>query len=258
MALKNTADLTTENSSEIISAVAPESITPAVLGGNIQDIIDSMWNKADWNVDDLVIPVSLNGQITGPPRSPINILQVLLNNIDQIMAGGTNSANQGRPGLFLGYVGVNQQLVEAIPGAANLSHGKLLFTNDYELGGFDNGNNWSTFNYKVPQGGFNGKVIMTSMEMETVVAPTFADTAFRFQMLKNGVATGMPNVEFTFGNSFAVGDKMYTPLMQMDFSAAPLVEGDVISVEIQRPTPNFSSPLVGTFKINAGSISNED
>lgn len=257
MAAKNTADLLAENLAVVTSQTAPESITPATLGGvELKNIIESLWNKVDWNPDDLIIPICLSGQIT-TPISPIQVFQVLLNNLCTLMSGSTNSANQGRPGLFLAYIGVNQQLVEGVTGAAGTSHGKILFTNDYELGGFDNGNNWSTFNYKVPQGGFNKKVVMTSLEIETVVVPA-ATFTFDFQLMKNGLAAGMPKVSFSFPSTAAVGDKFYTPPMAMDFTSAPLIEGDLISVEIIRPSPNFTDPIVGTFKINAGSISNED
>lgn len=240
----------------ITSQTAPESITPATLGDLLNDFADSTWNREDWEVDDLIIPTSLNGQITGPPRSAQEILQVILNNLDIVMSGNTNAANQGRPGLFLAYVGTNQQLVELIPGGVNQSHGKLKCVNDFEQGGFDNGNNWSTYSFKVPAGGFNGVIAVDACEIE-VVEPASTTTTMRLQMLKNGSAAGMPNTTFSFASTLAATDKIYTNYFEMNFSGAPLVEGDEITIDITAPA-GVGGGVTGTFKINAGSISNQD
>lgn len=260
MAVKTSATLKAENSTEITTAVAPESITPTILGDNLDDQIDSAFNKGDEDLDaQLIIPPAFSGQVTSP-FTIRNLFQVLFNNLSIVMAGGTNSANQGRPGLFLAYIGTINPPYEAVTGGANTSQGPVIYANDFQDGGFDNGNNWSTYNYKVPAGGFNKKIRVSSLEIETVVVPTFADTTFNVQMLKNGSATGMPLATFTFGATAitAVGQMIYTPYFEMDFSSAPLVAGDTISIEIIRPSANLTSPLIGTFKITNGCISNTD
>ena len=57
MSVKNSADLTTENNSNVTNQTTPESITAALLGGaNLQDIIDSMYNR----LDDELIPAPIS------------------------------------------------------------------------------------------------------------------------------------------------------------------------------------------------------
>lgn len=47
MAVKTKAQLTTDNAAVITGQTIPESINPTSLGGLTQDVIDSMWNKGD-------------------------------------------------------------------------------------------------------------------------------------------------------------------------------------------------------------------
>lgn len=250
MSSKSQAQLLIDILADITSQVNPESITPAILGARLADIVDSAWNRTDWDIDSLTIPTCLTGQIPNPPRSAQQIIQLILDQICLMSNGNTNAANQGRPGLFLAYVGTIKQNVDP---DSNSPFPKMLFTNDFENGGFDNGNNWSTFNYKVPAGGFNGKIYLSSVEMEFLDDATGVATV-TIQMLKNGSAVGMPSVLAAINGTEVAGDKIYFDDIVEDFSSAVLVAGDTISFHIEGSTANE----VATLRINSGSVSNED
>ncbi len=52
MASKSSAALTTDNNNKLVNQTTPESVTPTTLGGQVQDLIDSSYNRTD----DLLLP----------------------------------------------------------------------------------------------------------------------------------------------------------------------------------------------------------
>ena len=115
MAALNKAALTAEILAQITSQTSPNSITPAVVGGVVQDIVDSMYD----NVDGITI-------------SGLTLQQYIQQLIDQNNIIMGNAITQY---LFSATKSLSQPMTNS-----GTSNDVVIFENDYTLPNFDTSN----------------------------------------------------------------------------------------------------------------------
>ena len=261
MASKTVAELTTENNASIVGASAPDFITPTTLGTMIQDLIDSMYNKEDdpapatsdgVTVQSMAVPDVFDG-IVDNGDTLTQWLQAIANRIDIL---NETMAIQGTPGCFLAHkTDSTRQLVGCAAGGLATN---LICANDETDGGFDNGNNWGTFSYVVPVGGFTGRFVLSDIEIELIAFSDNSDfMSVTFQPQLNGTNFGSSMVLNIPGGS-SVSHKVYSAsLVSPALTSGPTtwVDGDVITVKV---TPSATGSAAGTVAINTACFSNQD
>lgn len=248
--VKNAADLQTDADSSIGSQTAPDSITPIIVADRLKDIDVSFWNKLDGiNVSPVNVPGWLASQLADGDKLE-TFIQVILDELTYLSNNDSTMPPQARPGLFLA------TLETAIPQTFRLNTvgdvAPVIISNDSKDGAFDNGNNWSTFNYKAPLAG-TYKFLLTGVAVELVKKVTATNPAdMIFEIRKNGTLISSATKQITWNNSYAEGD--IQQVQSIYTSAVSLAKDDVVSVVVK------SSTVGGDYivKINSASFSNED
>lgn len=183
--VKNSADLTTESNAVIGAQTAPDAITPVTLEGLLEDIIISGWNKLDGlrvggvaYDTALIIPATFTPSIHNDDRIR-DIIQALMDEAHAqhvLVQGGV----QGIAGQFLATItaDTNQIIERPSGGTVNAKIATIVFPNDKDGGGFDNGNNFMVSKYTVPAAGFDAYYRLSN---------------FALKLLKNNIAGGTSN-----------------------------------------------------------------
>lgn len=228
MAIKSQADLTSDNSSQILSAVVPDSITNITVGGILQDIIDSMINQNDLLVN-------------GVP------LSTYVNNLISIALSTTGIVN----GL-VGQFSVSLAVPQAKKLATLTEFQAVVLLNESENGCFDNGNNFHGSTYIAPPGGFTGKFQITDCELENLVNPTTTDDVYEVAINKYDSAgvllSTLVSKTATITTGMAANTKVYVP--DMTTASVTIAAGEKVRADIRRST----GAVTGTGVININSL----
>lgn len=254
MSVKSTANLDSDIDANIGTQTAPESVTPLIVAQELKDVAESSYNRAD-GLTGFTIPAIFTPLVNGDSLEAF--IQALLDKVTEINSITLGMTAQGRPGLFLGYIGSEKQLFTVYQGMTTGVLSALLFTNDSENGAFDNGNNWSGTNYLAPfVKSYNW--ILTSTELE-VVANAFSGhhAIFRLDIFKNGSLLGSTTT-ITVADTDAPGAKLY--INQKVILADTVAINDIIEVKCVLVSTNgtLSPTETLTIKINSCSFSNEE
>lgn len=250
MAEKSVADLTTDNTNDIGSQTAPDSITPTIDAARRKDIIDSQWNKTDGiRCQFASIPAAYTGIVaagtvgnfaTGDELNDI-IFKIMdrTSALQDLIEGGV----QGKINEFLAMIttDTNQAVLTTTGNTSYVSAAVVKLVNDADNGGFDNGNNWLVSKYTVPAG---------------VTAAKFSASALAFKLLENNISIGAAWMNFKYvitqngtvvasGNEIQInnGDPVDVMYYLDDFNTGVITvaQNDIISLEFYQNHPNSST-----------------
>lgn len=219
MAEQNEAGLLADNASIITGQTAPDSITPATLGGLLADIIESMYNRVDGiDVSGMTIPPCFTGQINNGDLLP-DILTTLMaavcnidpdSNIDMSAFRATKTVQQPLPNVTGNYV--------------------IYFEDDGTAPNYDNGNRFYTNQYLA-----NGSIVKDFIvEQVKVTVPSLTTQSVRIRILKNGTeiatttAVSSPATIDAYGVNITNGFTFPT-LIAEDVT---LAAGDIVTAEV--------------------------
>jgi hypothetical protein len=160
--------------------------------------------------------------------------------------------------FFASTINANQQLITLTTSAiADQDQGDTVFLNDFDTGNFDNGNNWSSSQYKAPSGGFTGRFLLSVMTF-ILRDKSFATSnmSFRISMRKNGVELITNPIAAISAAGDTINVTSYT-LNGLDSGIITLVENDIIECMLVAH-PNSGGANSFTIQVDAlGQFSNQ-
>lgn len=247
--VKNSADLITESNAVIGSQTAPDAITPVTLEGLLEDIIVSPWNKLDGlrvggvaYDTPLVIPGTFTPSIHNDDRIR-DMIQAIMDEAHAqhvLVQGGV----QGVAGQYLAIItGDTNQIIERPSGGtANAKIATIVFPNDRDGGGYDNGNNFMVSKYTVPAAGFNANYRLSNFAVKLLINNCAGGTnnTITVGIYKNGtlVGSGLSATTATVTNASTV-NTVYS-FDDINVAIVPAI-GDIITIELWMASNNAAA-----------------
>lgn len=262
MAIKPSADLLANNTADITSASAPNSITPAILGARRADDIESMWNKLDGiKCQFPSIPAAFTGLVnTGTVGDPTTgdqlndiLFQIMtyVNELAEAVVGGV----QGLIGEYLAIIESDTRQTINVNSALSPINTyrkqiEVNLVNDKDNGGFDNGNNWLVYQFLVPSGYGSGKTNVNFFAKANVFkliqnSLGVAETrTLKYVIAKNGTALVSSN-EILISNGDPVDVDYYiNDFTTGNITIASITASDVFTLEIYEKANSNSNGAI--------------
>ena len=260
MAIKSAATLKADNASNIGSATAPESITPTILANQIDDEIDSAYNKED------KIPVGFDAalRVVIPSRFAAllsngdkleKFFSVILKHIDDTTTIINNSnleMPQGRSGMFFASEHATKKQYITNGNAGTI---EIVVLDDFTPPNFDHGQVWSSFDYRNADASFSGKFYLSNLELELVTAPVSIDIIGHFEIQDESGTALATGDAFTIAKTDSPGQKYYPKDIETGVITVTQTTGKVRVVLVVTQGNSANHEI---FKINTINFRNED